>query len=60
MIGAGAVILPNVRIGAEAMVAAGAVVRRNVPDRTLVSGNPAVGRSFDPAKASSLRVEDGE
>lgn len=34
-IGAGSVILPGIVIGADAMVAAGAVVSRNVPDRCL-------------------------
>jgi UDP-2-acetamido-3-amino-2,3-dideoxy-glucuronate N-acetyltransferase len=40
-IGAGAVILPGVRIGARAMVGAGAVVTHDVPARAIVSGNPA-------------------
>jgi acetyltransferase-like isoleucine patch superfamily enzyme/dTDP-4-dehydrorhamnose 3,5-epimerase-like enzyme len=40
-IGAGAVLLPGVRIGARAMVGAGAVVTRDVPARAVVSGNPA-------------------
>ncbi|HUO74163.1 MAG TPA: acyltransferase [Solirubrobacteraceae bacterium] len=40
-IGAGAVVLPGVVIGERAMVGAGAVVTRDVPDRMLVVGNPA-------------------
>ena len=40
-IGAGAVVLPGLRIGAEAMVGAGAVVTQDVPARAIVSGNPA-------------------
>jgi acetyltransferase-like isoleucine patch superfamily enzyme len=40
-IGAGAVVLPGVRIGARAMVGAGAVVTHDVPARAIVSGNPA-------------------
>lgn len=40
-IGAGAVILPGVRIGARAMVGAGAVVTRDVVAGSLVVGNPA-------------------
>lgn len=40
-IGAGAVILPGVTIGEEAMVGAGAVVTRDVPARVTVAGNPA-------------------
>jgi acetyltransferase-like isoleucine patch superfamily enzyme len=40
-IGAGAVILPGITIGRWAMVAAGAVVSRDVPDHGIVAGNPA-------------------
>lgn len=41
-IGANAVILPGVTIGRHAVVAAGAVVTKNVPSGTLVAGVPAV------------------
>ena len=40
-IGAGAVILPGIEIGAYALVAAGAVVSSNVNPFELVKGNPA-------------------
>lgn len=40
-IGSNATILAGVTVGAEALVAAGAVVTRDVPPRTLVAGNPA-------------------
>lgn len=40
-IGAGAVVLPGLRIGVRAMVGAGAVVTRDVPTRAVVMGNPA-------------------
>lgn len=40
-IGAGAVILPGLTIGAKAMVGAGSVVTKSVPDRAVVVGNPA-------------------
>jgi UDP-2-acetamido-3-amino-2,3-dideoxy-glucuronate N-acetyltransferase len=40
-IGAGATILPAVTVGSFAMVGAGSVVTRNVPDQGLVYGNPA-------------------
>jgi acetyltransferase-like isoleucine patch superfamily enzyme len=40
-IGAGAVILPGVTIGRWALVGAGAVVTRDVPDQGVVLGNPA-------------------
>lgn len=40
-IGAGATILPGVTIGEHAVVAAGAVVSKDVPARTVVGGIPA-------------------
>ena len=40
-IGSSATILAGVTIGEYAMVGAGAVVTKNVPDRTIVAGNPA-------------------
>jgi acetyltransferase-like isoleucine patch superfamily enzyme len=40
-IGAGAIILPGVTVGRNAVVGAGAVVTRDVADFTLVAGNPA-------------------
>lgn len=40
-IGANAVILPGNRVGAYAMVGAGAVVTSNVPPYAIVAGNPA-------------------
>jgi acetyltransferase-like isoleucine patch superfamily enzyme len=41
-IGASALVLQGVTIGEDAVVAAGAVVTRDVPARTLVAGVPAV------------------
>jgi len=41
-IGGGAILTPGVEIGEEAFVAAGAVVTKDVPPRTLVLGVPAV------------------
>jgi acetyltransferase-like isoleucine patch superfamily enzyme len=40
-VGGGAVICPGVEVGEEAFVAAGAVVTRDVPPRTVVMGVPA-------------------
>jgi acetyltransferase-like isoleucine patch superfamily enzyme len=40
-IGVNSVILNNVRIGHHSVVAAGSVVREDVPPYTLVAGNPA-------------------
>jgi maltose O-acetyltransferase len=40
-LGTGAIILPNVRIGTGAVVGAGSVVTKDVPDFTVVVGVPA-------------------
>ena len=40
-IGGGAVLLPGITIGENAMVAAGAVVTQSVPPHAIVKGNPA-------------------
>jgi maltose O-acetyltransferase len=40
-VGARALILPGVTIGDGAIIAAGSVVTKDVPDRTMVGGNPA-------------------
>jgi len=40
-IGAGATILPGVTVGENAIVAAGAVVSKDVPDNMIVGGIPA-------------------
>ncbi|WP_295125140.1 sugar O-acetyltransferase [uncultured Chitinophaga sp.] len=40
-IGAGATILPGVTIGENSIVAAGAVVNKDVPDNTIAGGVPA-------------------
>jgi maltose O-acetyltransferase len=40
-VGAGAIILPGVTIGDAAVVAAGAVVTKDVAPRAIVGGNPA-------------------
>lgn len=41
-IGGRALILPGVEIGDNSIVAAGAVVTKSVPPRSIVAGNPAV------------------
>ena len=40
-VGANVTLLPNVEVGAEAFVAAGSIVTRDVPPATLVMGSPA-------------------
>lgn len=41
VIGGGCIILPGVRIGAGSFVAAGALVTRDIPPRSLAKGSPA-------------------
>ena len=40
-IGGGCTICPGVEIGQEAIIAAGAIVTKDIPLRTIVAGNPA-------------------
>jgi UDP-2-acetamido-3-amino-2,3-dideoxy-glucuronate N-acetyltransferase len=40
-VGGGSVLLPGITIGANALVGAGAVVTKDVPEGTIVAGNPA-------------------
>jgi len=40
-IGANSVILPGVTIGEQALIGAGSVITRDVPDNAVVAGNPA-------------------
>jgi acetyltransferase-like isoleucine patch superfamily enzyme len=56
-LGAGAVILPAVKIGEFAMVGAGAVVTRDVKPFQLVAGNPAVSRGW--VCVCGMRLNDG-
>jgi acetyltransferase-like isoleucine patch superfamily enzyme len=51
-IGSGAVILGGLTIGRDALVGAGAVVTRSVPEGATVVGNPASGQG-DASRASS-------
>jgi maltose O-acetyltransferase len=39
-VGGGAIILPGVRIGSRAVVGAGSVVTRDIPDGVFAAGNP--------------------
>jgi len=39
-VGGGAIILPGVRIGSRAVIGAGSVVTRDVPDDVFAAGNP--------------------
>ncbi len=53
-IGGGAVILPGIVIGENAMIGAGAVVTRSVPPNAVVAGNPA--RIIGYVGANSLEL----
>jgi tetrahydrodipicolinate N-succinyltransferase len=57
-IGARAVCVAPVRIGAWAMVAAGSVVTRDVPPHALVAGVPA--RQLGWVSRSGTRLEEAE
>jgi maltose O-acetyltransferase len=41
IVGAGAIILPGTKIGDDSVIGAGAVVRGDIPPRSLAVGNPA-------------------
>jgi acetyltransferase-like isoleucine patch superfamily enzyme len=54
-IGSGSIILPDVKIGPNAIVAAGSIVTRDVPPNSVVGGSPAkVIGSFDKLRATRL------
>lgn len=57
MIGANATVLPNTTIGPNAIVAAGSVVVKDVPEGSIVGGNPAkvIGR-FDDFVEKRIRL----
>ena len=50
-IGSGAIILPGVTVGDDAIIGAGSIVTRDVPAGATVVGNPARARSVPPALA---------
>jgi acetyltransferase-like isoleucine patch superfamily enzyme len=51
-VGANATVLPGLRIGTQAMIAAGAVVLQDVPARAIIAGNP--GRVIGYADADKV------
>jgi acetyltransferase-like isoleucine patch superfamily enzyme len=51
MVGAGAIVLPGVEIGADAQVAANSLVTRDVPPGATVAGVPATEMTSDAIEA---------
>jgi acetyltransferase-like isoleucine patch superfamily enzyme len=55
-IGGGATICPGIEIGQESIIAAGAVVTKDIPSRIIVAGNPA--KKIKDVENESLIKED--
>ena len=58
-LGAGSILLPGVTVGRFAMVGAGALITRDVPDFALVYGSPARIHGHVCRCANGLRFENG-
>ena len=58
-LGAGAILLPGITVGRFAMVGAGSLVTRDVPDFALVYGSPAQVHGHVCRCANTLRFENG-
>lgn len=59
-IGAGSVILPGLEIGRFALVGAGSVVTKDVPDHGMVMGNPGRLRGYACMCAGKLDIRGGQ
>lgn len=60
-LGAGAIILPGARVGRNVVVAAGSVVRGEIPDRCVVAGVPAkIVREYVPGTGWKPRAGTAE
>ncbi len=58
LIGLGAVILPNVRIGRNVVIGANSVVTRDIPDFVVAAGNPAqIIRRYDASTGTWIGVK---
>jgi UDP-2-acetamido-3-amino-2,3-dideoxy-glucuronate N-acetyltransferase len=59
-IGAGSIILGGINIGAFALVGAGSVVTKDIPDFALVIGNPAKIVGWVDNDGNKLELKDGK
>jgi acetyltransferase-like isoleucine patch superfamily enzyme len=59
-VGGGAVVLPGIAVGRLALVGSGAVVTKDVPERGIVTGNPARLRGFACDCGRPLTKRDGK
>ncbi|HEX4439336.1 MAG TPA: acyltransferase [Thermoanaerobaculia bacterium] len=59
-LGAGAIVLPGITVGRFAMVGAGALLTRDVPDFALVYGSPAGVHGHVCRCGKTLRVESAQ
>lgn len=59
-LGSGCIILPGVTVGEGSIVAAGAVVSKDIPDYTTVAGNPAraVSKLPTPKEVRKKQLEE--
>jgi UDP-2-acetamido-3-amino-2,3-dideoxy-glucuronate N-acetyltransferase len=58
-VGANSTILPNIIIGEYAMIGAGSLVSKSVPDRALVYGNPAKIKGWVDEEGLRMEKQDG-
>jgi maltose O-acetyltransferase len=58
-VGMRAIVMPGVTLGRGCVVAAGAVVTRDVPPLTIVFGSPARAVGKRPEEAGAARLEPG-